>query len=211
MPRFLPLLTLLGAAACMPPAYQPPSETEPHAILKVRHVVHRRAGPNYASDVRLGEFAIDERTIDSLAIGGTDSPSHTFYLRVRPDAAPLRIGGNSSHQEQRMVTRYRTVTESYTCTEYSCTGYGNNRTCANRTRTCTRTKQEPYQALEWVTVVDDACEATMSFAPHVGGTYLVQFDYVGENECRLSCFEQRPRLGGEFEMVPCPVPPPPAG
>lgn len=219
MPRLLSLLTgltllmasvgaLLLTAACRPPAYRPPAEHEPHAILKVRHVVHRQGGPQYGSHVTLGGHGIDERTIASLEEGSEGS--HTFHLRVRPEPAPLVIGGASFHTEQRMVTRYRTVTESYTCYQQQCTGYGTSRSCSQVARTCTRTKQEPYQAWETVRVNDDVCEAGTQFAPRAGATYLVQFDYLGEDECRATCFEQVPQPYGEFEMRPCPVPPPPA-
>ncbi len=219
MPRFLPLLTgaalltgslgvLLLTSACRPPAYRPPAEHEPHALLKVRHVVHRQGGPQYGSHVTLDGHGIDERTIPSLEEGR--SGSHTFHLRVRPEVAPLVIGGVSFHTEQRMVTRYRTVTETYTCYREQCTGFGANRSCRQVPSTCTRNKQEPYQAWETVRVADDECETGLQFAPRAGSTYLVQFDYVGENECRASCFEQVPQPYGEFEMRPCPVPPPPA-
>ena len=198
MPRFLPLLTLAAlAVSCRPPAYRPPAPDEPHVVLKVRHVVHRHRGPQYESVVRLGEWAIDERTVP------TTNESGAFHLRIRPERAALRIGGASYHYERRPVTRYRSEQETYSCSEYQCTGFGTSRQCGTRMTTCTRTRQRAYTVWEDTQVIDDSCGASLWIDPRPGATYLVQFDYVGENECSIHCFEQRSTLNGEFRMLPC--------
>jgi len=38
------------------------------------------------------------------------------------------------------------------------------------------------------TVVDDACASTLWFSPEDGGSYVVQFDYLGKGNCTLSCY-----------------------
>lgn len=205
MPTRLSVLILLLASACRPPAYVQPTELEPHAILKVRHVVHQRRGPQYDSTIRLGRWSIDERTLDTAP--GSEGIVH---VRVRPEAAPLRVGGVSYHYEQRMVTRYRTVNENYTCYRYTCSGYGSSQRCGNQSSTCTRSRRESYQQLETVRVIDDQCAADSYLTPHVGGVYLVQFDYLGENQCNIQCFEQLPSADGQFTLQPCPPPPAPA-
>lgn len=201
MPRFLSVLIVgLVLASCRPPAYVQPTETEPHAILKIRHIVHQRRGPLYSSAIRIGRFAVDERTIDA-----TLADASTIHLRVRPAADTFGVFGTSYHTEQRMVTRYRTVQEPYSCPQQNCTGgYGSTpRNCSTSYRTCYRSRQQPYQQLETVNVTDDSCGQSFPLAPQVGSTYVLQFDYLGENQCQLSCFEQIPSPAGDFQLVPC--------
>lgn len=210
MPRLLSILIVaLVLAACRPPAYVQPTETEPHALLKIRHVVHAQRGPIYGSSIRLGEFAIDERTIDPAQTNGG-----MVHVRIRPEYGDFGIFGTSYHYEMRTVTRYRTVQESYSCSQQECstTGYGSSarQSCRSVTRQCTRSRQESYQATESVVVTDDACGQRIAIAPRIGAVYLVQFDYLGENECRLSCFEQTPSPDGQFTLTPCPAVIPPA-
>lgn len=207
MPRLLSLLILVGVvlASCRPPAYVQPTELEPHAILKIRHIVHARGGPLYSSAIRIGRFSVDERTLDD-----PQSESSTIHLRIRPGTDTFGVEGTSFHMERRMVTRYRTQYETYSCPRQSCSGYGSSQRCYSTYSTCTRSRQVPYT--DWVTVpvTDDRCYRVVAFAPRVGGTYMVQFDYLGENQCELACFEQIPTPDGAFSLAPCPLPPAPA-
>jgi hypothetical protein len=202
MSRVLPILIItLLAASCRPPAYVQPQPNEPHAILKIRHIVHARGGPFYASQVRVGRFSVDERTLEDQQ-GGDGSIIH---LRVHPRADAVLVAGTSYHVEQRMVTRYRSVQEPYSCSSQQCSGgYGSTpRSCHSVYQTCYRSRQVPYQQMESVNVTDDACSGSFPLAPAVGATYLMQFDYLGENQCQLTCFEQVPNPLGAFELVPC--------
>lgn len=203
MSRRLPVLTfgtaVLGLASCLPPAYVQPRVDEPHAILKVRHNVHAHQGPIYRSSVRIGSDVVDGRTRSAIL-----EDAHTFHLRVRPNLATYSVGGVSFHTEMRSVTRQRSVQESYSCSHYQCSGYGASQRCGSVSQTCYRTRYENYTVMESVEVIDDACSRAVRFAPRVGSTYLVQFDYLGENECTLKCLEQVSTDGGEFDLVPCP-------
>ena len=186
------------AVGCRPPAYVQPEADEPHAVLKIRHVVHAKRGPGYASITRLGEFSIDERALDpELAEGAT------VHLRVRPEAAELGVSGASFHTEMRSVQKWRSVSESYSCPQQQCSYGPRGSTCQTVYNTCTRTRQESYYVTEAVRVTDDECGRTTSFSPRVGANYLLQFDYLGEGDCKLACFEQRPRPDGQFQLVPC--------
>lgn len=194
----LPLPALL-VGACRPPAYVQPEAHEPHAVLKIRHVVHAMRGREYGSTARLGEFSIDERTLDP---GQEDSA--TVHLRVRPETAQFGVRGASFHTEMRQVQRYRTVQEPYTCYQQQCSyGGKSGTTCRSVSNTCYRSRQESYWVTEAVRVVDDECGRSTSFAPRPGGVYLLQFDYLGENDCKLACFEQVPQRDGTFELSPC--------
>jgi hypothetical protein len=199
MPRFLPVLILL-LAACRPPAYVQPTPDQPHAILKIRHIVHAQRGPMYASAVRIGEFAVDERTLE-----GGQNERAIIHLRVHPGPDAFAVAGHSYHMEMQMVTRYRTVQESYSCPQQECSGgYGTSpRTCRTAYRTCTRSRQESYQTMQSVPVIDDQCQAGFPLDPRPGATYLMQFDYLGENDCQMSCFEQVANGSGGFTLNPC--------
>lgn len=204
MPRFLPVLTVallfVALAACRPPAYVQPTPNDPHAILKIRHIVHARGGTSYGSRVGIGEFSVDERTLENPTGDGS-----LIHLRVWPEPELYSVYGYSFHMEMRMVTRHRTEQQSYSCPQQQCSGgYGSSpRTCRTVYRTCTRSRQVPYQRLESVPVTDDQCTGTFPLHPVPGATYLLQFDYLGENQCRLSCFEQHPDGQGGFALAPC--------
>lgn len=199
MPRILSLLISgLLLASCRPPAYVQPSENEPHAILKVRHVVHARRGPLYDSSVGIGRFAVDERTLED-----TSSDASIIHLRVRPEAEMFAVAGTSYHMERRLVTRTRTVQEPYSCNQRTCSGYGTSQHCYTSYSTCYRSRQETYTEWQTVPVTDDACRMQFPLAPNAGSVYLLQFDYLGENQCNLSCFEQVSDSTGGFELVRC--------
>lgn len=199
MPRVLPAvtLTLLG---CRPPAYVQPTPEQPHAILKLRHVVHQKGGASYASSVWVGRFAVDERTL-----GDEQAESSSIHLRVRPNPDAFMVRGRSYHMEYKTVTRYRSEQESYSCPQQKCSGgFGTTpRSCYTAYNTCTRSRQVPYQTQEWVPVTNDQCEAAFPFAPQAQKTYLLQFDYLGENQCKLSCFAQVANPAGDFTLTPC--------
>lgn len=199
MSRILFALTLVPiAAGCRPAAYVQPEEAAPHAILKVRHVVHQKGGREYGSTIRIGEYSVDERTLDP-----GQEESATVHLRVRPEVASFAIRGASFHRELRTVQRTRSVREPYTCYQQKCSYAPKGTKCEQVTATCYRSREEHYSATELVTVTDDACGRETSFRPAVGGVYLLQFDYLGQNECTLGCLRQEPRRDGEFDMVPC--------
>jgi hypothetical protein len=208
MPRLLPLLTVV-ALACGPRPYVQPRPDEPHAILKIRHVVHARGGPIYATRTMLGDNAIDERALQPEQRG-----ADIVHLRVRPEQAVMLIQGRSYHHEQRQVQRSRQVPETYSCPQQDCTpsyspgGYSSS-TCRTVYRTCTRYRTEYYWVTETVEVNDDQCARRFALAPQQGHVYLVQFNYIGANECTAQCFEQLPSATGAFELAPCPVPRPP--
>ncbi len=205
MPRLLPLLSLaLLLGACRAPAYVQPSPTQPHALLKVRHIVHARRGMHYGSAVNIGRFSVDERTLESVPTESTESGSETIHLRIHPTPDVYAVRGFSFHYEQRMVSRTRTVQEPYSCTERQCSGYGTSQRCSTMYRTCYRSRTEHYSEMATVAVTDDACGRTFPLAPRHGAVYLMQFDYLGENDCRLTCFEQVSQLDGTFRLEACP-------
>ncbi len=191
-------------AACRPPAYVQPRPDEPHAILKIRHVVHAKRGPFYGAGTMLGEFSIDERTLE------TQDTSGTFHVRVRPEVAQFQVHGHSYHYEMQRQMRTRQVPEYYSCPQQQCTGgYGTSRSCYTSYRQCTRYRSETYYQNVQVQVTDDACGRAFQLAPVAGHMYLVQFDYYSDGECAVRCMEQLPGGSGEFQLAPCPVPPAP--
>jgi hypothetical protein len=53
-----------------------------------------------------------------------------------------------------------------------------------------------------VSVDDDACMRSVTFAPIVGRQYVIQFDYLGGNACEARCFEKSAN-----GLVTCPIAP----
>lgn len=200
MPRKLSLLMLAGLTACAlpPPAYSPPRQDQPHATLKIRHIVHERKGPSYRYAVRIGAFAVDSRVVGETAEG------QTIHLLVHPKTDRFFVAGTSFHMEMRAVNKSRQKSETYSCSQYRCSGYGASRRCGSESSTCTRSVTEHYTAMENTEIKDDACSRALSFTPKAGATYVLQFDYLGENECKMQRMEQlAAKDDGEFELVPC--------
>ena len=186
--------------ACGPRAYVQPALNEPHALLEMRHVVHAHRGPAYGATTTLEGEVIDEHT---LATAQHDLDNNAWTMRIRPQVATYAVGGHSFHMEQRQVQRSRQVPETYSCPQQQCTyQYPNGTQCTTVYNTCTRYHTEYYTATETVSVDDDACSRSVTFAPATGRSYVIQFDYLGSNQCEARCFEKSPN-----GLVACPIVP----
>jgi hypothetical protein len=181
-------LVVIGATACGPRAYVQPALNEPHALLEMRHVVHAHRGPMYGASTSLGKEVIDERT---LATAQHDLDTNAWTMRIRPEVATYAVGGHSYHMEQRQVQRTRQVPETYSCPQQQCTyQYPNGTQCSTVYNTCTRYRSESYTETQTVAVDDDACARSVTFAPIASRSYVIQFDYLGGNQCNARCFEK---------------------
>lgn len=167
------------------------------------------AGQYYGSQTLLAGDAIDARALDP-----GQAEASTVHLRVRPEPGVFSVVGYSFHYEMQPQRRSRQVQERYSCMQQECTtsysssryGGGSQRTCRSVSSSCTRSRTEYYTVMVQVEVTDDSCRAAVPLAPGLGDMYLVQFDYLGENQCRLQCFLQTPQADGGFQLSPCPRP-----
>lgn len=167
-------------------AYREPPPSEPHAIVRVRVVRHRWAGPLLDEAVRLNGYGI--------AMPPAGPHPSVRALRVRPEPTAWRFGTTFYHTEMR--TRLETVQESY-----SCGTYNNPRTCTrSRTQTVTRT----------VNVTDAACRAQVAHTPIAGAAYLLQYEFYDHERCTVRCYRQLPGADGSFQLLPCGAGEPPA-
>lgn len=201
MSRRLPLIAL-WLAACAPPHYEPPSLSEPHALVTVRIVHHEVSGPDAVHHTLIDGHAIGLGARTTIVAGAPMSAT----VRVRPQPAVWRFQSAFSHTEQRMETVYED--ERYACgTEQ--VGYGTSR--RTQTRYCSR--RVPRQRWRQVRVPDGSCEAAFPLSPRIDLRYVVQFDYHGPSSCRARCFVRQPLPGGQFHLLPCsaglPASPPP--
>jgi hypothetical protein len=195
-------LLLLSFVACGPKPYVQPAENEPHALLEMRHVVHAHRGPMYGASTTLKGEVIDEHT---LATAQHDLDTNAWTMRIRPEIATYAVGGHSYHMEQKQVQESRQVPETYSCPQQQCTygGYPTPTTqCTTVYNTCTRYHTEYYTVTRTVAVDDDACMRAVTFAPIVGRSYVIQFDYLGGSACEARCFEK-----SSTGLVTCPIAP----
>lgn len=190
---------VLGALGACVPSFVQPAATDPHAVVKVRVAYHTESGPQLSQAVRIGEFAAPI----SSPPGSVTTP-YTQALRVPP--SPTTWGFRSeffhtvSHTRQVPVQ----VSESYSCGTYtSTTGYGSSARSTTQTRTCTRTRTEYRTQTETQRVTDASCSVTLRHAPQAGGTYLLQYDFYGNDKCSLHCYRQTPTTDGQFKLEPC--------
>jgi len=197
-PRVRRLALVLVACGCGPRPYVQPAENEPHALLEMRHVVHQHRGPMYGASTTLKGEVIDEHT---LATAQHDLDTNAWTMRIRPEIATYAVGGHSYHMEQRQVRESRQVPETYSCPQQQCT-YTPTTNCTTVYNTCTRYHTEYYTVTRTVPVDDDACMRSVTFAPIVGRSYVIQFDYLGGNACEARCFEKSAN-----GLTTCPIAP----
>lgn len=194
---------LLLASGCLPAPYRPPTAAQPHAILKLRRTYQTSGGTN------LRELA----TLDTHpALGVTDASTSASAPRidailVHPRIAELGVSSTFFHTETRLVHESYQQQVSYSESEsYSCGSGTSYRTC---TRLVTRYRNETRyrDVLRQVEVTDGACATALWVAPVVNASYLVEYEYIENNVCRLACFEQAPGAEpGTFQNRPCPYP-----
>jgi hypothetical protein len=173
-----------GCGLGLKPYIEPPAE-QPHAFVKVRMVHNAQPGPMHTATVLLNGLAVTYPVEPSTAA--------TRALRVRPEGANWHFRSEFYH----LVTR----TETYTSSEsYQCGSTSGPNGMSTPTY-CTRQVQHTRTVTDHVT--DALCAATVSHAPSVGTTYLVQFDFTGTNQCVAACFEQKEGEDGELKREPC--------
>lgn len=197
--QYLPL-TLVLLSGCVP-AYRPPAEGEPHAVVKVRRVY----------DEQPGEAAREVVLVDGHRALGEEAPAaqmaapHNDAIRVHPRPTTLRVtSGFFHHQLQQVRESYLDRVPYQKMETYDCGTFQSPRTC---TRSVTDYKLETkYRTvMKNVEVSDGDCSGEVRFAPAAGHTYLLQFTYQSARACRLTCFEQKAGAGGEVTQSPCPA------
>lgn len=173
-----------GCGLALKPYIEPPAE-QPHAFVKVRMVHHAQPGPMHTGSVMLNGLVV------SYPVEPSTPATRAF--RVRPEAANWRLLSEFYH----LVTRTETYTtsESYQCGSMS----GPNGT--STPTYCTRQVQHTRTVTDHVT--DAICAATVSHAPAVGVTYLVEFDFTGTAKCSVACYEQKEGEEGELKKELC--------
>lgn len=206
--RDLPVLTaaFVGAVlftGCVP-QYQPPTASEPHAVLKLRRSYEKTPGQSLREQVEIDEHS----AYDEVSAARLGSEALTDAVLMHPAPSTVRVATSFFHIETRRVLETYTeqVPQSY-MESYDCSsGFGTNRSY----RTCTRpgTRYESRTKTRWVTksvpVDDGSCEQSVGLSATEGKVYLIQYTYRDRGVCSLSCFEQVPSADGTFTNQPCP-------
>lgn len=179
---------------------------QPHAVIKLRRSYDQVAGARLHESVDIEGHAALRQT----EISGVAATARTDAILAHPVPGTFEVSSNFYHIEQRLVTESYTVPQHHYHTEsYSC-GFG------QYPRTCSRSVSSTTYDTRYRTVVrsvevsDGYCARALRFWPRDGRAYLLQYTYSSHGVCSLSCFEQLPREGGEFQNRPCPPAPPEA-
>jgi hypothetical protein len=191
----------LALAGCFPARYVPPTAQEPHAVLKFRRVYHTRAGTALRESVELGEAnAYADAVSSELA-----TAVRMDALLIHPQPAQLRFAVGFTHDETRLVTENYYEQVPYSGTEsYSCGSYPYMRTCT-RSTTQYRSEMRTRTVYRTYTISDGSCAGPMNLLPAAGHVYMAEVTYSAPSVCSLSCYEQLPLPGGEFQNTPCPL------
>ena len=204
------LVVTLIFAGCMP--YRWPRPDEPHAVVKLRRVLHRSPGDERLITAYIG---INERSLWRTGERSDEPRRATDSARIYPGPNRIRLSATFTHEESewveevyqvpRVETRYETVEEHYPtvcgardippCTRTVQKSRQVRREYTEeRTRTVQRTK----------TVTDDICSATAEAVFEAGGVYLLQYTYAGYDSCSLICLQHQPASGEtEARYTPC--------
>jgi len=204
--RALPLLALTTLGACIP-AYRPPTQSEPHAVLKIRRTYDMQPGTGLKESVLVDDHLLLDNQVPAVL---AREPRIDSSL-VHPTPATFAQSSQFFHTETRLVDETYYEQEPYTDLEsYSCgSGYGTNAVYRTCTRSVTRYRSvsRHRQVYKRVEVTDAACSALLRFAPAVDRVYLLQYSFQEHQACSLSCFEQAPNPDGTFSNSPCPPAP----
>lgn len=208
--RLFAFATIAALAGACVPAYHPPTQADPHALLKVRRTYDTPAGTNLREQLLVDGhrvFALEDHS--ALASAPRTDPS-----LVHPVPATYSMQSQFFHREMRTVYESYQDRQPYTTMQsYDCSsGFGANAVH----RTCSRSVTDYHYVTKhrWVTkqveVSDGECHTALRFNPAVDHVYLLQYSYQESGACSLSCFEQVANPDGSFTDSHCPAAPPPA-
>ena len=199
LPRAMSSAVLaLILASCAHP-YVPPRAGEPFALVKVRYIHHSRAGTGGGSGLTIDGHVLSQNV--APMIGQPEMRVH----RVHPRPATFGARTEFYHPESQMERVAYQETETYSCQQYTpsygTSGYSSG---SYQSSTCTRSVTRYRNELRTVNVVDASCGSRVRWAPEAGHTYVLQYEYRADGNCRLACFEQVEAAGAAgFTMNRC--------
>jgi len=161
------------AFGCVHP-YEQPNVNEPHAVVKVRLSYHDHPGIQLTERIRLNDYDIVMPPDETLR-----ATPVAQAVRIRPEPAAWNISSNFYH--------------TYTTTTLQTTSYKCGSTTCTRSSPVTMTH----------TVSDGSCQQSLTFVPMTGAIYLLQYDFLGADQCSLLCLRQLPAGGDQFITEPC--------
>lgn len=192
--HFASVVIAAACVACGQPRFVEPSPSEPHAIVKIRVVYHKRPGPSLRETITLDKFQI----VQEAAERQIDYP-FTRALRVPPRPTRWAVNATFYHSTTRQVQHQ--VAERYACGTTT-TGSGVN--MRSTTNYCTRYRTETRS--ETVNVDDAVCSEIVNQVVREGAAYLLQYDFYEEGKCTLTCSEQTSAGNGSVALTPCKEP-----
>jgi hypothetical protein len=181
-----PLASFLLAAwmlsACVPD-YRPPNYNEPHALVKVRLAYRAWSGPELEQLVTVDGHDIRDIPLPVQHGGGVATRS----VLVRPGSTGWTIQTTFFHND---VT---THAETFDNTEAAPCG---STTCMQST--------VQARSVNKVERVDDAtCTQGLTLLASAGETYILEYEYLANQQCNLHCYQQVHQRKGVLTNVPC--------
>ena len=187
-------LAIVACVACGQPRFVEPSPSEPHAIVKIRVVYHKRPGPLMRETITLDKFQIAQESAERQI-----AYPFTRALRVPPRPTRWAVNATFYHQTTRQV-QYQ-VSERYAC---GTTTTGSGVYATTTTNYCTRYRTETRS--ETVNVDDAVCSEVVNQVVREGAAYLLQYDFYDKGKCTLTCSEQTSTGNGSVALTPCAEP-----
>lgn len=189
-------LLLSSLAGCLP--YLQPRPDEPHALVKVRVAYHESYGSGLQHAVYLNALSVSV----PLPKGSVETP-YTTSLRVAPGRASWRFTAAFHHEERRMSQRLTPLPGPVSCSRPPTSAGADSPLHGPLAASCTSQPAATQTEFTTHSVVDADCTATTEHEARAGEVYLLQYDFYGDEQCSLRCYEQREADGGEFELLPC--------
>ena len=173
--------------ACVPvPEYRPPNYNDLHALVKVRLVYHAWSGPELEQLVTIDGHDIREIPLPAQHGVGVATRS----VLVRPGSAAWTIQTTFFHNDVTSHAETYETTESGLCGSTTCT------------------QSTPHARLvNHVEREDDAtCTQGMKLLAAAGETYILEYEYLANQQCSLHCYRQVHQHGGVLTNAPCASP-----
>lgn len=194
--RLSALSLLLSLVGCLP--YLQPGRGEPHALVKLRVAYHESYGRGLQHAVYLNGQTVSV----PLPEGSVETP-YTISLRVAPGRARWRFTAAFEHEEMRVSQRPPPMAGPDACGLPMHGAQADDPQRGRLPMNCTPSMSPYPQEMTRVSVVDAGCTATSEHVARAGELYLLQYDFYGDDQCSLRCYEQHEAEGGAFELVPC--------
>lgn len=161
---------LLLTSACAP-KFQSPPPTAPHAVVDFQAIYHVKSAARLTQTVSVDGKALDVHSPNRVSNVVTEKG-----IRVNPTYTRWRVLSQLTHAE---ITRERGPAQ-----------VRDSAACQNGLPTCQEVRTEEREQWASEHVIDARCGADLNYSFQQGHSYLVQFDFHGDERCSLKVVER---------------------